>query len=58
MTTLLHADTDDRVIPFAAYTAAQTPNAFSFSMGRKTAKIAPNMGGSRPSSTTWFVGST
>ena len=34
----------DWMISFAVYTAAETPNAFPFSVGRTTPKIAPSHG--------------
>ena len=51
-----HAVIEDRMIPFAAYTAAEFPNAFN---GQITPKLPFPWGISTPSSRpTWFLGPT
>jgi len=50
------ADVEDWMIPFAAYTSAETPNTFQW-VGQPS-KIAPYRGGSRPPPNTWFFGPT
>jgi len=54
---LLHADTDDGMIPFAAKTAAENVNAFEW-VGQPHPQIALSSSGIWTPTNTWFLGFT